>query len=559
MSESIGLGLILPLLESIVNPSGGNFRFNQYLSPVLSYFPDHYHFVVLGVLLMVMIVLKNLLLVSRIGYSTFFVFRFKRLWQSAIMENYLYASYPYIISQRQGIMLNNAISEPGRAAKSLQQIIEYISKVVLTVSLYCVLFLADWKITLLLTVVAAAVFAVLRKVSSTYATGVGTKKLKLSQEIADIGAESMNAIRQIKIYAMEGRTGMKFMEKLDSLISIMLKFNIIRRLPVAVVESLAVLLIVTVLLFVKYVKNYPLTDALPLVGLFVVTFQRLIPNVSELFSERMNILTFIPSLKLVHELYTSKTDREDMKRGIPVESLHTDIIFDDVCFSYNESNPLFKNLSIRIPKGKITAFVGPSGSGKSTIVDLLFGFLKKKSGNIAVNGLELDDINLKAWRKLVRYVSQDTFLFNATVRENIIVGKPDATEEEIISAARKANTDIFIEKLPRGYDTNLGDKGLKISGGQRQRIAIARAILSDPEILIFDEATSSLDPESERLIQRSIEEFSNRKTIIIISHRLSTIKNADIIYILDNGRIIESGTFEELETKRGRFYKMQSG
>jgi subfamily B ATP-binding cassette protein MsbA len=259
----------------------------------------------------------------------------------------------------------------------------------------------------------------------------------------------------------------------------------------------------------------------------------------------MNIITFVPSLKLVNELYTSKLEREDLDKGIVVNQLKEDIIFKNVNFTHLGSKPLFADITLNIQKGKTTAIVGASGAGKSTLVDLIVGFFKYNKGEILVNGIDLKKINLLSWRNLIGYVSQDIFLFNTTVRENILIGKPSASEEEILVVAKKANADLFIQALPQGYNTLLGERGLKLSGGQRQRIAIARAIIRDPELFIFDEATSSLDVESEKSIQESIYELAKEKTIIIIAHRLSTIENADVIYILDKGCIVELNSREE--------------
>jgi ABC-type multidrug transport system fused ATPase/permease subunit len=187
-----------------------------------------------------------------------------------------------------------------------------------------------------------------------------------------------------------------------------------------------------------------------------------------------------------------------------------------------------------IPKGKMTAVIGPSGIGKTTIADLVIGLLEPTTGEIVVNGRSLQEYNLRSWRNRLGYVSQDTVIFNTSVKENIRIGKIDAGDEEIENAAKGAAIFDFVMSLPRGFQTEVGDRGVKLSGGQRQRIAIARAILRDPDLYIFDEATSALDHESERLIQKSIEEVGQDKTVLVIAHRLSTIENADVVYDVSN-------------------------
>jgi ABC-type multidrug transport system fused ATPase/permease subunit len=557
LTETLGLGMTMPLLEVIATPNNSSGSV-QYLSPILKHFPDYYMLMVICGLLVVIAFIKSFFFILQLALSVRFVTRFQKLWASGIIEKYMYAEYPFLLSQKQGTVLNNLLNEPAKASKSLQQIIDFFSRVILSFFLYSLLLFANWKITLLITFVFVIIITLMRKITYNYSMGVGHKKLTLSQQLTAHGAENINAIRQIKTFSLESETCKKFTEKLTSLIHIIVKFRIIHRLPRPITESLVMVGIVFILLYLSYVSKVQLSNIIPIIGLFIITSQRLFPIVSDLFSQRMNILSFIPSLKLVHELYVSSVDREELDKGVVIDQIRGDIIFEHLHFSYHRTKPLFQGLNVRILKGKVTAIVGPSGSGKSTIVDLLVGFFRQQKGKILINGIDLKEINLQSWRKLIGYVSQDTFLFNTSVRENILVGKPDASEEEIIAAAIKANADRFIRDLPKRYDTVLGDRGLKISGGQRQRIAIARAIIRDPEVLIFDEATSSLDMESEKLIQESIDGLSSQKTVIIISHRLSTVKNADVIYVLDKGHIVESGTFEELENNKGRFFKMQT-
>jgi len=556
LAETIGLGMVMPFLEVVFNPgsSSGSVR---YLEPVLSRFPDTHRLMVIGLLLIGLLLIKNLLIIFRVGFSTYFVFRFRRLWQCAVMEKYMYAEYSFLLSHKQGYLLNNLLIEPGRAAKSLQQLIEFSSKAILAFFLYCLLIIVSWKATLSITFVGFLIVLLLSKTTYDYAIGVGRKKVSLSQDVAAIGAENISAIRQIKIFSLENDTCRKFREKLEDIIHIMTKFNVVRRLPNPIAETLFITGAVLTLLYLNYFTLVSLATIAPVIGLFIITSQRFFPVVSQLFAERMNILTFIPSLRVAYGLYDSKIRNEKLETGEAINSVKEDIKFKNVFFAYKGTRPLFKDLSLTIPKGKTTAIVGPSGSGKSTVVDLLTGFFKKQKGEILINGIDIDRINLRSCRRLIGYVSQDTFLFNTTVRENIIAGRPDAPEREMVMAAKQAHADEFIRRLPKGYDTVLGDRGLKVSGGQRQRIAIARVLIRNPKVVIFDEATSSLDTESERLIQESIDSFAGKKTIIIISHRFSTVKNADLIYVLENGTIRESGTYEELEGNKGRFYDMK--
>jgi subfamily B ATP-binding cassette protein MsbA len=230
------------------------------------------------------------------------------------------------------------------------------------------------------------------------------------------------------------------------------------------------------------------------------------------------------------------------------------ICFEKVSFAYCGKDSLaLENVDLEIAKGQTLAFVGPSGAGKSTLIHLLCRLYEPTAGHILVDGKNLDEFEFDSWREHIALVSQDVHIFNATVRENIAYGKLDASEAEIIAAARRAHAHEFIQDLPQGYDTLMGDRGLLLSGGQRQRLSIARTILRDPDILILDEATNALDPISETHIQAAIEELGQSRTVLVVAHRLSTIEKADRIVVLDQGRIAELGRFEDLLNQDGLF------
>ena len=247
---------------------------------------------------------------------------------------------------------------------------------------------------------------------------------------------------------------------------------------------------------------------------------------------------------------------------LPTVQVSGEIVFDKVSFSYHERQPILKNLSLKIPAGKTTAIVGSTGSGKSTLVKLLLRFYEVSAGQITLDGLDLQSLELKDLRKSIGLVSQDVFLFHGTVAENIAYGSFNATLNEITKAAKIAEAHEFILGLPNGYDTIVGERGQKLSGGQRQRLAIARAVLKNPPILILDEATSAVDNETEAAIQKSLERITVDRTVIAIAHRLSTVRNAHCIYVMEQGQLVESGTHEHLLAKQGIYaglWKVQTG
>jgi len=241
---------------------------------------------------------------------------------------------------------------------------------------------------------------------------------------------------------------------------------------------------------------------------------------------------------------------------IQMEELKENIKFENLNFEYVPNFPVLNDVNVEIVKGKTTAIVGSTGSGKSTLIKLILRFYEKKSGNILFDNIEIESLNIESLRSKIGLVSQDVFLFEGTVFENIAYGNIDASIEEVWNAARLSESDKFINELPNQENTIVGERGQKLSGGQRQRISIARAILKNPEILILDEATSAVDNETEAAIQESLETLKEGRTVIAIAHRLSTIRNADLIYVLESGEIVEQGTHDQLLNNQGVYAKL---
>lgn len=251
------------------------------------------------------------------------------------------------------------------------------------------------------------------------------------------------------------------------------------------------------------------------------------------------------------------TEEENLEdRTLIIEKIKGDIEFKDVYFAYEEEKEVLHSISFKVPSGSVVALVGSSGSGKSTIAGLAASFLNPDSGVITVDGKDLSKISLNSYRQHLGVVLQDDFLFEGTIRANILFPRPDASEEKLLEAVNAAYVNEFTDRFEEGLDTLIGERGIKLSGGQRQRIAIARAILADPRVLILDEATSNLDTESEGLIQQSLAALTKGRTTFVIAHRLSTIRRADQILVIEDGRIVEQGKHDELIAKEGRYYNL---
>ncbi|WP_298537116.1 ABC transporter ATP-binding protein [uncultured Algibacter sp.] len=264
----------------------------------------------------------------------------------------------------------------------------------------------------------------------------------------------------------------------------------------------------------------------------------------------------LAGLDRTEELMNMTAEEDNKERTIQLEKLNGDIEFDNVSFSYEEDKEVLHNINFKAPAGSVTALVGSSGSGKSTIAGLSATFLNPKSGRVTIDNQDLSKVKLSSYRKYLGVVLQDEFLFEGTIRENIMFPRPNATEDELQSAVKAAYVSEFTDRFDEGLETLIGERGVKLSGGQRQRLAIARAILADPKIIILDEATSNLDTESEALIQKSLGELVKDRTTIVIAHRLSTIRKADQILVIESGKIVERGTHDDLITQGGRYYDL---
>jgi ABC-type multidrug transport system fused ATPase/permease subunit len=264
----------------------------------------------------------------------------------------------------------------------------------------------------------------------------------------------------------------------------------------------------------------------------------------------------LAGLERTREVLRERPEDEDPERTLTIGPLVGEVRFENVEFAYQPGRTVLHGISLEAKPGTVTAFVGPSGSGKSTMIGLISAFHKPGTGRILVDGVDLSQVKLDSYRTQLGVVLQETFLFDGSIRENVLFSRPDATETELLEACRIARVDEFAEALEQGYDTVVGERGVKLSGGQRQRLSIARAILADPRILILDEATSSLDSESEAMIQQGLAHLMRGRTTFVIAHRLSTIRRADQILVVEAGYIVERGTHPELYALRGRYWDM---
>jgi subfamily B ATP-binding cassette protein MsbA len=378
---------------------------------------------------------------------------------------------------------------------------------------------------------------------------------KINAEITGRLAESLGGVRVIKGYHAEEREEAVFATGVRRLLA-----NVMRTLTATSLMSLSASLLMGVVgAVIMYVGAHQiLAGTLTVGGFFTYTLFLgfLVAPIIQMVAIGTQITEAFAGLERTQEILRERPEDQDPKRTILLPDIVGRVEFDDVSFSYDGNRTVLHDISFVAEPGTVTALVGSSGSGKSTTIGLISAFHVPTSGSVLVDGVDLSLVRLDSYRTRLGVVLQESFLFDGTIRENVAFSRPDATEEEILHACRVARVDEFAESFEDKYDTVVGERGVKLSGGQRQRISIARAILAEPRILILDEATSSLDSESEQMIQHGLSYLMQGRTTFVIAHRLSTIRRADQILVVEQGEIVERGTHEQLYEMRGRYYDL---
>lgn len=385
---------------------------------------------------------------------------------------------------------------------------------------------------------------------------LGYRNYELGKEYFAGLTDQMNGIKDIKSNSLEEKRLKWFDNITKEMEKEQIEYTTLKKTS-EFYYNMAFSIFVVLFIFASFMIFESQTGQLILI---ILLFSRLWPQVKAIQSYLEYIAAVLPSFKIVQDFQEEcksmiEFQDEDYKDVEPLQ-LQREIECRNVYFSYNSEaeNQALKNINLTIPANQMTAFVGKSGAGKSTIIDLVMGLNMPGVGEVRVDGVLLTNKNLLALRKVLSYVPQDPFLFNTSIRENLMLLKENATEEELWEALTFASAKEFVEKLPNGIDTIIGDRGIKLSGGERQRLVLARAILKKPSILILDEATSALDSESESKIQEAIESLKGNMTIIVIAHRLSTIQNADQVIVLEDGQIIQQGTFAKLAQEHNEMF-----
>ncbi|ARV61660.1 ABC transporter ATP-binding protein [Nostocales cyanobacterium HT-58-2] len=559
VSTTLIVPVILRIVGQEVDLSGAPPIIQKIMYP-FDNVPEDYRLLVMAGAIIVTIFLKNLASYASTLASSTLTRKLTSDIREAGLQLLLNIDIDYYTKMKVGDLINRLGGEIGRAASAIGNTIKVIILGITILVFVGLLLSISWQLTIAATVLLSFI-TLINQYAISRSKHFGKQLSDMSKAYSISVLETLNGIRLVKATGNEQRE----FHRIRKLIRDREKADFDSQVnseaiaPMSEVMGITALLLIIFLSRTFFAQQVVSLSAVMLTYLLVLL--RVLPFISQLNTIRSSFASTATSVEVVTDFLCLDNKPLMVNGKIPYTKLQKGIHFQCMSFAYPSYEKLvLKNVNLSIPRGTTLALVGGSGAGKSTLADLLPRFYDPTSGCITIDGIDLRDFDLKSLRQAMGIVSQDTFLFNDTVRKNIAYGRPEAIEEEIMIAAKRANAYEFIIKLPQGFDTLIGDRGVMLSGGQRQRLAIARALLQNPEILILDEATSALDTVSERLVQGALDDLSRDRTTLVIAHRLSTVQKADQIAVLDQGSVVEMGTHEELLQKGGyysRLYTMQ--
>ena len=514
-TESIGLALI-PTALSLLSPNYEREELPTLIQPYLTNFNIREIGIFALFIIFFSFIAKQFLNLISVGYSRKFCGFLRDTWRSQILDNYFNSETALIRSQKVGKLIDSLMLQPTKASKFIRTLIATINQLIISLGMLIILFFSSWKLTFIICFIFSFIALIgsfpLKRIS----TFLGKEELLLSQKITSILTESINGILQIKIFNLEKILHKKIIKSSKRQSSISVRAAILAETP-SLFGSIAVVLILISGIILTFKDNQP---NLALIAMFLIVSQRLNNSVGNLMRNYTNLKNMKPSFDLVLKLIKRQNifDKSKEKFLLNIKNINS-LEMKNIRFSYKNKPYILENFNLKMEKGESCFIDGESGSGKSTLINLICGLIKPSDGTFLINDLPIERINNKSFLQKISYISQDNYLFNDTIKNNLKTYNSKISDEDMFKACEKAAIHKFISSLPKGYETMVGERGFSLSGGQIQRIAIARAFLKNGDVMIFDEATSALDELNQELILKSIKEFSNKgKIIFFISH-----------------------------------------
>lgn len=559
--EGVGLLLLIPMISmsGVVNMGGGNSTLSSIFQLLqeapkatsLSY--------ILGIYILV-VVSQNILQRNLTMRDVKIQQGFTRQLRWDIYSVILRVKWSFFIKKRKTDLINALTSELARVSYGINLVLQLLASIVFTIVQVGIAFWLSSKITIFV-LFCGLFLSIVSRIFIKRARILGSKTSELAQNYLAGITDHFNGIKDIKSNTLEEARLTWFRSVTQKMAREQIEYMEMRSASQLFYKiSLAVLIACFIFLSVTFFH----AQSAQLL-LIILIFSRLWPRFTSIQSNLEQLAASIPAFKALIELqeecneFAELQDIEQQYKHVKPISLDKGIECRNVYFRYNPKDSVYtlQNIKLQIPSNCMTAIVGRSGAGKSTLIDILMGLMQPEKGEVLIDGTPLTNDNLLSLRKSISYVPQDPFLFHASIRENLLMIDPDASEEQMWESLEFSAAAEFVRRLPQGLDTLIGDRGVRVSGGERQRLVLARAILRKPSILVLDEATSALDTENEAKIQAALERLKGKMTIIVIAHRLSTIRNADQVIVLDKGEIVQKGAFMQLaKEKRGMFSKL---
>jgi len=552
--EALNVAVAFPVISSIIGSKSAESgsRIIQCIQKGIEIVPVRDKFIAVFLLFLIITILVNLFRYIYAALTQISSYIIMRDFQKRTYKKIIQSDYQYFLDTKQGKLMYRIIVAPGQMIRIFLVIPRLVIEALTFLSIILILFTISFKLTFGILIIGFFFYLLNRRIAReiSYNTGKGRVTAGGKQNV--LASEAISGIRQMKAFLGERRWINEFFKVSDNFAKFAVKDSLFLPLPQSLLAILSISFICIASIAMKLKMGNSFTTFLPVLGVYLYALMRIIPSMGSFGQMHMQFMGGLPYAESVYEELHKESCR--INDGTEILNLfNSSICFNNVSFTYPKRHETLKDINIVFEKGKVTAMVGPSGSGKSTIIDLILRLYLPTSGKILVDGQNLSKLKISSWLDKIGFVSQDTFIFNAPIADNISFsfGEFTSSREKVIAAAKVANAHEFISAWPEGSNTIGVDRGLKLSGGERQRVAIARAVYKKPEILIFDEATSSLDSKAEKIVQNAINTISRDHTV-----RLSTIVNADKIIVIDNGIIVEEGDHHTLMEEEGLYWQL---
>ncbi|MDY0304336.1 MAG: ABC transporter ATP-binding protein [Sphaerochaeta sp.] len=560
LTQVIGVAAIFPFMNLVMDP--GQLASNRALSFIYNLFgfsSSNSFILFIGIALFLFIILSNVVSALTVYARTRFVMGLNHELSSHLLAVYLAKPYPFFLNRNTSTLGKNLLSEVYQLTNGLlMPIFELVVNVLIALTLVAVLFVSDPISAAVVLVIVGGCYVVINLKTRKKIRRSGRERLDANQGRYKITGEALSGIKTTKVLGREHFFIDQFNKDSRRFTEVETTIRVIREIPRYALDALAFGTI-ALLVVILTIKGGSAANVIPMVSLFAFAGYRMLPAMQAVFASVTSIYFNQPILDTLYE---------DLVRGPtlpstgPIEAmrLNSEIVLDAIRFSYPDTSiPVLNHINVTIRKNTTVSFVGATGSGKTTLIDIILGLLTAQEGTLLVDGVPITAGNVRNWQQTIGYVPQDIFLSDDTVERNIAFGvaQQDIDRDRVIQAARIAALDSFItHDMKDGYDTIIGERGIRLSGGQRQRIGLARALYDNPPVLVLDEATSSLDGITETEVMDAIKSASKDRTVIMIAHRLSTVQNCDVIYLMEKGDIIAAGTYDELLATNATFRKM---